>query len=181
MKSNTAIFKAHELDQSMFLKYLLNIWREFPFGLQLFITGIVRPRFRVAVAAIIFDDKGFLLLCEHTYRKFHPWGLPGGGLEHGEDPEDGVRREVREETGLDVQVEKLLCAEKAPHIRHISLIYLCKIVGGMFQPSHEISQTKFFSLDNLPSLLPSEQALIERVADMLSLHPVLSADSDQLA
>jgi 8-oxo-dGTP diphosphatase len=153
----------------MFMKYLLNIWREFPFGLQLFITGIVRPRYRVAVAAIIFDDHGRILLCEHTYRKFHPWGLPGGGLEYGERPEDGVRREVWEETGLEVQVEKLLSAESAPNNRHVSLIYLCKIAGGAFKPNVEISQTGFFSLDELPHLLSSEQELIERIAGMVSV------------
>jgi 8-oxo-dGTP diphosphatase len=163
------------------MRYLLSIWREFPFGLQLFITGLVRPRFRVAVAAIIFDSKGHILLCEHTYRKFHPWGLPGGGLEHGENPEDGIRREVREETGLNVIVEKVLCAESAPTNHHISLIYLCKIVGGMFRPSYEISQTRFFSLDKLPSLLPTEKALIERAVTMLSQHQISSAENDGLA
>ena len=148
----------------MFIKYLLKVWREFPFGLQLFITGIVRPRYRVAVAAIVFDEKGRILLCQHTYRKFHPWGLPGGGLEYRERPEDGVRREVREETGLKVQVEKLLYAESAPNNHHISLIYLCNIVDGVFQPNYEISQTGFFRVDALPKLLPTEQALIERIA-----------------
>ena len=163
------------------MRYLLNIWREFPFGLRSFITGTIRPKFRVAVAAMIFDDKGYILLCEHTYRKFHPWGLPGGGLEYGENPEDGVRREVREETGLDVQVEKLLSAESAPNNHHINLIYLCKIVGGMFQPNHEISQTRFFSVDELPKLLSSEQAVIERIAGLLSLNHISSPDNDQLA
>ena len=163
------------------MRYLLNIWREFPFGLRSLITGTIRPRFRVAVAAMIFDDKGYILLCEHTYRKFHPWGLPGGGLEYGENPEDGVRREVREETGLDVQVEKLLSAESAPNNHHINLIYLCKIVGGMFQPSYEISQTRFFSVDELPKLLSSEQAVIERIAGLLSLNHISSPDNDQLA
>ena len=153
-----------EKNKLIFMKYLLNVWREFPFGLQLFITGIVRPRYRVAVAAIIFDDKGRILLCEHTYRKFHSWGLPGGGLEYRERPEDGVSREVREETGLEVQVEKLLSAESAPIHHHVSLIYLCKIAGGVFKPNFEISQTGFFSLDELPNLLPTEQALIERIA-----------------
>jgi len=165
----------------MFMKYLLNVWREFPFDLQVFITGIVRPRYRVAVAAIIFDDQGRILLCKHTYRKFHPWGLPGGGLEYRERPEDGVRREVWEETGLEVQVEKLLYAESAPNNQHISLIYLCKIVDGVFQPNYEISQTEFFSMDGLPKLLPTEQALIERVANILSLSHISSAGNDQLA
>ncbi|HET9588748.1 MAG TPA: NUDIX hydrolase [Anaerolineales bacterium] len=165
----------------MFVKYLLSIWREFPLGLQLFITGIIRPRFRVAVAAMIFDKNGCILLCEHTYRKFHPWGLPGGGLDREEDPEDGIRREVREETGLEVEVQQLLLAERAPNIRHISLIYLCKIIGGVFQPNQEISQTQFFHLDKLPSLLPSERALIERVAGMLSPNAIASTGNDKLA
>jgi ADP-ribose pyrophosphatase YjhB (NUDIX family) len=163
------------------MRYLLNIWREFPFGLQIFITGLIRPRFRVAVAAIIFDDEGQILLCEHTYRKFHPWGLPGGGLELGEDPEEGIRREVREETGLEVRVEKLLCAESAPTNHHISLIYLCKIIGGLFRPNYEISQTRFFSLDAMPSLLPTEQALIKRVLDILSPQPAAHPDHGELA
>jgi len=153
-----------EKNKLMFMKYLLNVWREFPFGLQLLITAIVRPRYRVAVAAIIFDDQERILLCEHTYRKFYPWGLPGGGLEYGEKPEDGVRREVWEETGLEVRVEKLLFAESAPNDHHVSLIYQCKIAGGVFKPNFEISQTRFFSLDQLPNLLPTEQALIERIA-----------------
>jgi ADP-ribose pyrophosphatase YjhB (NUDIX family) len=151
------------------MRYLLNIWREFPFGLQLFITGFVRPRYRVAVAAIIFDEGSRILLCEHTYRKFNPWGLPGGGLEHQENPEDGIMREVREETGLDVQVERLLHAERAPNNNHLSLIYLCRIYGGAFKPNYEISQTRFFRLDALPNLLPAERALIERITDILSL------------
>ena len=163
------------------MRYLLNIWREFPFGLQILITGFIRPRFRVAVAAIIFDSNGHILLCEHTYRKFYPWGLPGGGLEHGENPEEGVMREVREETGLNVRVEKVLCAESAPTNHHISLIYLCKIVGGVFQQSYEISQTRFFSLDKMPHLLPTERALIERVIAMLSLNQMSSAENDPLA
>lgn len=163
------------------MRYLLNIWREVPFGLQLLITGFFRPRYRVAVAAIILDDKGYILLCEHTYRKFNPWGLPGGGLGHREHPEDGVKREVREETGLEVQIERLLFAETAPNNNHISLIYLCRMYGGAFKPSYEIAQTRFFSLGALPNLLPRERALIERVAGMLSSEPLSNADHDQLA
>ena len=130
---------------------------------------MIRPKYRVAVTAMIFDDKGRILLCEHTYRKFHPWGLPGGGLEYGETPQNGVRREVREETGLEVQVEKLLDAVSAETHRHVNLIYLCKIVGGAFKPNVEISQTRFFSLDKLPSLVPTEQTLIERIVSMTPL------------
>jgi ADP-ribose pyrophosphatase YjhB (NUDIX family) len=117
---------------------------------------------------LIADDRNRILLCEHTYRKFHPWGLPGGGLEYGESPECAIKREVREETGLDVHVEKLLSAESSKEFHHVSLIYLCRIVGGSFVPNLEISQTRFFDLGDLPDLLHTERRLIERLADQLT-------------
>ena len=130
---------------------------------------MLRPRYRVAVAAIILDEEKRILLCEHTYRKFHPWGLPGGGLEYGESPECGIVREVLEETGFDVRVEKLLHAESAGEFHHISLIYLCSIVSGSFKPNLETVQTAFFDIDALPDLLYTEKILIRQMALQLSL------------
>ncbi len=150
----------------MFLKWSLKIWRELPFRLQLFIARLVRPRYGVAVAAIISDQDGQLLLCKHIYRKAYPWGLPAGGLEYGEDPQDGVIREVREETGLEVTIERLLLAESAMGAHHISLVYSCRIMGGSFQPNLETSQTRFFKIDDLPELLPTEKALIDRLENL---------------
>ena len=160
----------------MIKKTLLQIWRELPGPFQVLIVRIARPRYRVAVAAIILDDQKRILLCEHTYRKFYPWGLPGGGLEYGESPELGIKREVWEETGFDVSVEKLLLAESSKEFHHVSLIYLCTVVGGSFKPNLETSQAKFFSIDNLPHLLNTESRLIQRVADQLSLSELVNHD-----
>ncbi|NJC94945.1 MAG: NUDIX hydrolase [Anaerolineae bacterium] len=151
------------------MKLLVRVWREFPIGLQVFIARVIRPRFRVAIAAFIFDEQDRLLLCEHTYRKSHPWGLPAGGLEYGEDPEDGVKREVKEETGFEVQVDKLLYADSAKEFRHISLIYLCRVLSGSFEPNLEISRIQFYNLDQLPKLLPTEKVLIDKMRTKLSL------------
>ena len=148
----------------MIKKTMLKIWRELPGTLQVLVIRIFRPRYRVAVAAIILDEENRILLCEHTYRKFHPWGLPGGGLEYDESPECGVIREVWEETGLNVVIERLLYAESATQFHHISLIYLCRIVGGSFKPNLETIRTEFFAIDALPDLLHTERTLIERVA-----------------
>lgn len=65
---------------------------------------------RVAAYGVVHDSAGRLLLARLTDRTAHPgwWTLPGGGIEHGEHPEDAVVREVREETGLRVGVRDLL-------------------------------------------------------------------------
>ena len=117
----------------------------------------------VAVVAIIFDADGRILLGKHTYRKNHPWGLLAGNLEYGEDPALAIVRELHEETGFGIEVQRLLKAVSAKEDHHISLIYLCKITNGSFQPTAEISTVQFYSTDELPDMLYTEKALIEQL------------------
>jgi 8-oxo-dGTP diphosphatase len=122
-----------------------------------------RPTFRAAVAAIIFNEQGQILLFKHTYRKFE-WGLPAGGLEHREQPRDAIQREFLEETGMEIKVERLLTALSAREDHHISMIYLCTIVSGEFKESHEISEMKYFDIHDLPArMLTAEKELIQWV------------------
>ncbi|MBE0699228.1 MAG: NUDIX domain-containing protein, partial [Anaerolineaceae bacterium] len=65
-----------------------------------------RPLFTIAAFAIIFDAEGRVLLCHR--RDMDAWNLPGGGLENGELPTECVIREVTEETGLEVAIERLV-------------------------------------------------------------------------
>ena len=125
-----------------------------------------RPKFRAAVAALVFDEQGRVLLFKHTYRKFE-WGIPAGGLEYNEQPENAIVREFLEETGIQIQVERLLLADSSIDDRNISLIYLCKIVSGAFRESNEISEMKYFEVDDLPQMLFMEKKLIRQVAESL--------------
>ena len=125
---------------------------------------LVRPRFRAAVAAVIFDEQGRILLFKHTYRKFE-WGIPAGGLEHYEQPIDAIKREFFEETGMLIQVERLLTAVSAKEDHHIGMIYLCKIASGEFKESLEISEMKYFHLNEMPDrMLTTEKELIKWAA-----------------
>lgn len=145
------------------MKILLRFWRVMPMWVQYLAANLIRPRFRAAVAAVIFDEQGRILLFKHTYRKLE-WGIPAGGLEHYEQPIDAVRREFFEETGMQIQVERLLTAVSAREDHHIGMIYLCRIVSGEFKESLEISEMKYFPVNELPELmLTTEKELIKWV------------------
>ncbi len=147
-------------------KTLLQIWRALPMWIHVLAMRMVRAKFRAAVAAIIFDDKGRILLFKHTYRKYE-WGLPAGGLEYGEQPQNAIVREFFEETGIELQVERMLLAESSKDDRNISLIYLCTIVSGAFKESNEISEMKYFDVNDLPQMLLAEKKLIHWAAQEL--------------
>lgn len=144
------------------MRSLLRIWKYFPQWTHVLAAEILRPRYRVAVSALVFDERQRVLLFKHTYRKLE-WGLPAGALEYGEQPVDGILREFLEETGMKIAVERLLVAESAPHLRHVSLVYLCKIVSGEFRDSDEISEIQYFDVNRLPPMLFDEKDLIRSV------------------
>jgi len=144
------------------MKTLLRVWRALPMWVHVLAMRMYRAKFRAAVAAIIFDEQGRILLFKHTYRKFE-WGIPAGGLEYNEQPEQAIVREFFEETGMELQVERILLAESSKEDHNISLIYLCKITSGTFKESHEISEMKYFDVDDLPRMLFAEKNLIQWV------------------
>lgn len=112
--------------------------------------------------SLIFDEHGQALLFKHTYRKF-AWGIPGGGLEYGEQPADAIVREFYEETSLKIEVIRLLLAHSSPYYQHVGLVYLCKVVGGKFKESYEISEIRYFDVNDLPPMLFDEKDLIRSV------------------
>ncbi|HSG44275.1 MAG TPA: NUDIX hydrolase [Anaerolineales bacterium] len=141
---------------------LLKIWRMLPAWTQIVLSRIIRPKFQVFSAAVIFDEDNKLLLVKSTYQRFHPWGLPGGSLNYGESPEDAVLREVREETSLKVEIESLLFIKTWIPDR-VGLYYVCSIVDGEFQPSDEVSEYGYFSLNDLPDVRPLDIQLIKEI------------------
>lgn len=143
------------------MPFLLRIWRTLPLWVHFLAAKLVRPRFRAAVAALIFNELGHVLLFKHTYRKFE-WGIPAGGLEYREQPADAVRREFFEEAGMHIQVESLLTVVSAREDHHLGVVYLCKVTEGEFRPSLEISEMKYFPVDDLPTMmLTTEKELIK--------------------
>jgi 8-oxo-dGTP diphosphatase len=148
-------------------RFLLRIWRILPIWMQRLASTLLRPRYLVAVALMIFNKQGQLLLCKHTYRRQHPWGLPGGGLKPGEDPLLAARRELFEETGFTIQDARLALADNASEFHNVSLTYLCTGLSGTFVPSDEVSDIAYFDTDKLPGFFPEHQRTITRALAIL--------------
>jgi ADP-ribose pyrophosphatase YjhB (NUDIX family) len=155
------------LEQAGVRRLLLRIWRMLPPWLEGLASAILRPRYHVPAGAIIFNELGQLLLCEHTYRRRFPWGLPGGDIHFGEHPADAVRRELHEETGLSVQSTQLLLVESSKEVRKVTLTYLCTGISGRFIPSDEVSAIRYFAVDALPELSLEQKITIEKALAIL--------------
>lgn len=150
------------------MKFLLKIWRVLPLRIQIILSRIIRPLFQVFAAGVIFDRDNKILLVKSTYQRFHPWGLPGGSLDYDESPEDAVKREVWEETGLNVQIKRLLLVKTWSPDR-VGLYYLCEITGGKIHPTDEVSEADYFSLDALPDVRSLDADLIKQLYKMAEL------------
>jgi len=116
-------------------------------------AGYATPKVDVR-GAVVSDDK-ILLIQERMDGK---WAMPGGWAELGNAPASVAEREVREESGYRVKAEKVVAVLDANRIEPFEfyhafkIIFLCKLMGGKPQISHETLAVDFFELDNLPPL-----------------------------
>lgn len=141
----------------MLTEFLGAIWRRLP-GLvrrRLIRTG--QKRFTVTAGALIFDDEGRILLLEHVFRPDSGWGIPGGFLTKGEQPEAALRRELKEEIGIEVEAVELLFARTLPRPRQIEFYFRARAIGRPEPCSFEIRSAGWFSIGDLPSELPQDQ------------------------
>ena len=141
----------------MLTNFLGVIWRHLPGGVRRRVSRLGQSRFTVTAAAFIFDDDGRILLLEHVFRADSGWGVPGGFLSKAEQPEDGLRRELREEIGIEIENVEILFARTLPRPRQIEIYFRARAIGEPEPCSFEIITAKWFALDDLPSELSKDQ------------------------
>jgi 8-oxo-dGTP diphosphatase len=120
-----------------------------------------QPRHSVSVAGVITDDHGRALLIQRADN--HRWEPPGGVLELDETIYDGLRREVREETGLDVEPVALSGVYKNITRGIIALVFRCEVTGGDLGVSDEAEDFRWATASEIPSLMLEAYAV--RVLD----------------
>jgi 8-oxo-dGTP diphosphatase len=133
------------------------------------------PKHSVSVAGVIADDHGRALLIQR--RDNHRWEPPGGILELGETIHDGLRREVREETGLDIEPVALTGVYKNMTRGIIALVFRCKITGGDLTTTDETAAFRWANEDEVREV--AEEAYAIRVLDALdNSHPSAVREHD---
>jgi ADP-ribose pyrophosphatase YjhB (NUDIX family) len=125
-----------------------------------------KPRFTVGVFGIILDDQERVLLCHR--RDYDLWNLPGGSLESGEAPWDAIVREVKEETGLEVEASRLAGVYSKPDQDEIALSFVCRSLGGELTLNDEADKIEYFAVGSLPRNTVPKQ--VERIKDALANH-----------
>ena len=127
-----------------------------------------------AASAVVVDDEGRILL--HRRRDNEKWALPGGVMELGESLSDCVRREVREETGLEVEVERIVGIYSDPkHVfsyddgevrQEFSICFACRRISGDLDVSDESYEVRYFAPDAVTEL-PMVDSIRLRITDFL--------------
>ena len=120
-------------------------------------------RHSVSVSGVIRDDRGRVLLIRR--RDNQHWEPPGGVLELGETIPDGLRREIREETGLDTEPDALTGVYKNMPHGIIALVFRCKITGGQLTANDEV--TAFHWADEAAIRQLTSEAYAVRLLDAL--------------
>jgi len=117
--------------------------------------------FSIGVSGIIFDKQNRVLLCHRRDRDF--WNLPGGGLEKGEFLLNGLKREIMEETGLEIEAIKLVGVYDKPEESDIVFVFACQSTGGEIATNAEADKIEYFSLEDLPKNIIKKHT--ERIKD----------------
>ena len=119
----------------------------------------------VGVGGVVVDRGRVLLIRRGNEPLKGAWSIPGGLLELGEELAEGVRRELKEETGLNVKPLEVLTVfdrvfREGPRVRYHYVIvdYACRLKGGRLRPASDVLDARWVRHEDLPQYHLSEKA-----------------------
>jgi len=121
---------------------------------------------KVAVGTIIRDDRGDIVLVPRAIEPgYGKWVFPGGYVDRGEEVLVAARREAREETGLEIRIDRLINVYSYSGRAPVIIVYLATMTGGCLACDDESLEARFFAPDAIPwtdlAFRSTEEALHE--------------------
>ncbi|MEP7339500.1 MAG: NUDIX domain-containing protein [Acidobacteriota bacterium] len=139
------------------------LWRRLPKQVRRWGVRLKESSFTVTAGAVILDERGRVLLLRHRFRPGSGWGIPGGFLKPGEQPDEAIRRELREEIGLEVETVEFALIRTLQAYNQVEIIFRCRPQSEFSPQNYEVSRAEWFVPDSLPQGLTDDQrALINR-------------------
>lgn len=153
----------HGLVRRAVKRMVLRVWGRLPLWTRYLLLWLVNPKYIIGVLGIVTDEQGHVLLFRHSYRGATPWALPGGAVKHLEGLAAALEREFQEESGWRIVVENLMLVDNRER-RLLDFVFRCRIVGGTFRPSDEVSGFAYFPPDSLPpDTEPRHRAIVREL------------------
>ena len=116
---------------------------------------------KVAAVALVVDGDGLVMVKRGVEPEYGKWAFPSGYVDRGEVVEDAAMREVKEETGLDVELDELIGVYSLEGNPVVLVVYSAHIVGGEVTVGHDSLAVKTFSLNRLPALpFPHDEQIL---------------------
>ena len=145
------------------MRALAIIFNRFPVRWQRRILDRTQPRFLVGVIGLGVERNGTVVLARHRFGA-PQWRFLGGFLHPRERVEDALAREIREETGLAVEVGPILEVVTGYRWERVEIVFAYRVTGGVATLSGEIEELRSFAPDALPEVRADQRGLIERHA-----------------
>ncbi len=151
----------------MLKKIVGKIWRITPQFIRLKIIRASQTKFTISVGVVILNEKGEVLLLDHIFRPASGWGIPGGFMNPLEQPHEAVKREVLEETGLELENLEMYSIQTLS--RHLEIVFRAKSKGKAEVKSREINSLGWFEIDRMPEeMSKSQKEIIKKVLSKTS-------------
>ena len=122
---------------------------------------------RLTVDAVILDrEKNSIVLVKRGIYPFEGmWALPGGFVEYKETVENATIREAKEETGLDIEIERMVGVysdpERDPRGHTVAVTFLCRRVGGELNAGDDAADAKEFKIKEMPEMAFDHRKMVD--------------------